>query len=84
MTHSKSYSNSRAAKPLTRLSRSARLAPLAAAALMAVATLATASSHREAPFITTSPKVDGSDFYMFNSYETGRSAFVTLDRKSVV
>ncbi len=66
------HSKFRRAAPLT------RLAPLAAAALLAVAGLATASSHREAPFITTSPKVDGTDFYMFNSYETGRSAFVTL------
>jgi hypothetical protein len=39
---------------------------------------AQASSHREAPFITTQPKVDGSDFYMFNSYETGRAGYVTL------
>jgi Domain of unknown function (DUF4331) len=44
-----------------------------------------ASSHREAPFITTSPKVDGTDFYMFRSYEGiaangtgGRSDYVTL------
>jgi hypothetical protein len=37
-----------------------------------------ASSHREAPFITTSPKVDGSDFYMFNSYEAGRGDYVTI------
>ena len=37
-----------------------------------------ASSHREAPFITTSPKVDGTDFYMFNSYEAGKAANVTL------
>ena len=37
-----------------------------------------ASSHREAPFITTHPKVDGTDFYLFRSYETGRSAFVTF------
>ena len=37
-----------------------------------------ASSHREAPFIAGQPKVDGTDFYMFNSYETGRSGFVTL------
>src|ERR1039458_8378019 len=37
-----------------------------------------ASSHREAPFITTRPKVDGTDFYMFNSYEAGRPGFVTL------
>ena len=37
-----------------------------------------ASSHREAPFITSVPKVDGTDFYMFRSYESGRDAFVTL------
>ena len=36
------------------------------------------SSHREAPDITRSPKVDGTDFYMFNSYESGREDFVTL------
>jgi hypothetical protein len=39
---------------------------------------ASASSHREAPSITTMPKVDASDFYMFNSYESGRAGFVTL------
>jgi hypothetical protein len=39
---------------------------------------AMASSHREAPFITTRPKVDGTDFYMFKSYEAGRSGYVTL------
>jgi hypothetical protein len=39
---------------------------------------AIASSHREAPFITKNPKVDGTDFYMFKSYETGRDAYVTL------
>ena len=27
------------------------------------------SSHREAPGITKTPKVDGTDFYMFRSYE---------------
>jgi hypothetical protein len=37
-----------------------------------------ASSHREAPLITTMPKTDGTDFYMFNSYEPGRSGFVTI------
>src|SRR5580700_10988531 len=37
-----------------------------------------ASSHREAPMITGMPKLDGADFYMFNSYETGRSNFVTM------
>ncbi|MFT6465568.1 DUF4331 domain-containing protein [Halopseudomonas sp.] len=37
-----------------------------------------ASSHREAPFITEVPKVDGTDFYMFRSYELGREDTVTL------
>lgn len=39
---------------------------------------ALASSHREAPAITKSPKVDATDFYMFRSYEANRSGFVTL------
>lgn len=39
---------------------------------------ARASSHREAPSITATPKVDAADFYMFNSYEPGRTGFVTL------
>ena len=55
-----------------------RAAPVVAAALLAIAGSANASSHREAPFITTSPKVDASDFYMFNSYEAGHAGFVTL------
>ncbi len=37
-----------------------------------------ASSHREAPAITEHPKVDGTDFYMFRSYEPGREGYVTL------
>ncbi len=37
-----------------------------------------ASSHREAPFVTENPKIDGTDFYMFRSYESGRDGFVTL------
>ena len=59
----------------------ARLLPIVAAvgALYGLAGLpAQASSHREAPAITATPKVDGTDFYMFNSYEPGRSGFVTL------
>ena len=39
---------------------------------------ATASSHREAPFITNMPKVDGTDFYMFRSYEAGRENYLTI------
>jgi hypothetical protein len=37
-----------------------------------------ASSHREAPFLTNAPKVDGTDFYMFRSYAPGRQDYVTL------
>lgn len=37
-----------------------------------------ASSHREAPFITEHPKVDGTDLYLFRSYEPGRADFVTV------
>ena len=48
-------------------------------AVMAMTPLrATASSHREAPLITEMPKVDGADWYMFRSYEAGRSDFVTM------
>ena len=52
-----------------------RLALLTAAALPLGAM---ASSHREAPEIAGMPRVDGTDFYMFRSYEPGRSAYVTL------
>jgi len=40
--------------------------------------IAGASSHREAPFTAAHPKIDGADFYVFRSYETGRDAFVTF------
>ena len=59
-----------------------RLLPLAAAAAalasVALPTSTVASSHREAPYITTVPKVDGTDLYMFMSYEAGRADYVTL------
>ncbi len=45
---------------------------------MCIESIALASSHREAPFITEQPKVDGTDFYMFRSYQEGREEFVTL------
>lgn len=44
----------------------------ALAALLAVAGSAFASSHREAPTITTSPKVDGTDFSCFAATKTSR------------
>ena len=52
---------------------------IAATALVPSASMA--SSHREAPFITKNPKVDGTDFYMFRSYETAptnRAGYTTL------
>lgn len=55
-----------------------KLTPLLAAALLAVCGTAGASSHREAPFITTAPKVDATDFYMFRSYEANRASYTTL------
>ena len=46
------------------------------AAIMPLAAIA--SSHREAPAISGMPRVDASDFYLFRSYETGRSGYVTV------
>lgn len=51
---------------------------LVAAACVGASLMAQASSHREAPFIAGLPRVDNTDFYMFNSYESGREGFVTL------
>ena len=51
---------------------------IAIAGICLSAGVSQASSHREAPFITEIPKVDGTDFYMFRSYEPGREDFVTL------
>jgi hypothetical protein len=62
--------------PLAPLATSLRVGLLAASALCAG--FAFASSHREAPFITTVPKADATDFYMFMSYEAGRTDYVTL------
>lgn len=56
----------------------AGLALTALSIAIAAAGSAFASSHREAPFITTAPKVDATDFYMFRSYEPGRTEHVTL------
>jgi hypothetical protein len=54
------------------------LAASTALAAIAAPLSAHASSHREAPGITLTPKIDGTDFYMFRSYEKGRSGYVTL------
>jgi hypothetical protein len=51
---------------------------IAAALAVAAGTTMQASSHREAPGITHTPKLDNTDFYMFRSYEQGRADYVTL------
>jgi hypothetical protein len=52
---------------------------LAGAVFVAAAGItAIGSSHREAPGITGRPKLDGTDFYAFRSYEPGREGYVTL------
>ena len=49
-----------------------------ALAAASVPILSQASSHREAPNIAGLPKVDGTDLYLFRSYEAGRQGFVTM------
>jgi Domain of unknown function (DUF4331) len=49
-----------------------------AATMACTAGVTLASSHREGPYITGMPKVDGTDLYMFRSYEAGRDGFVTI------
>jgi len=61
-----------------RITKILRLVALAGSVLSLIPLHAHASSHREAPLITTMPKTDGTDFYMFNSYEPGRGGFVTI------
>ncbi len=54
---------------------------LAATSLVAAVALqapAYASSHREAPMIAGMPRLDASDFFLFRSYESGRSNYVTM------
>jgi Domain of unknown function (DUF4331) len=63
---------------MNRFLHRALVAGAAATTVLSVSTAVEASSHREAPFITTMPRVDGTDFYMFRSYEAGREGYVTL------
>ncbi len=65
--------------PKTLRKGSALLLTAVSAAVASLAVMPVlASSHREAPSITLSPKVDGTDFYMFNSYAADRDGFVAL------
>lgn len=60
------------------MKRLQRSSACAIAATLALAVSMDGSSHREAPGITNTPKLDGTDWYMFRSYEPGREGFVTL------
>jgi hypothetical protein len=51
---------------------------LGAVLALSLPLLSFASSHREAPNISGSPRVDGTDLYLFRSYESGRQGFVTV------
>ena len=58
-----------------------KMLSLAVISVLGVMTLSgnvQASSHREAPNITRMPTLDATDFYVFNSYEAGREAYVSL------
>ena len=61
---------------ITKTTCCAALVASALASLFSVP--AVASSHREAPFITSMPKVDGTDLYLFRSYEANRAAYTTI------
>ncbi len=62
-----------------KISKHALHATLVASALASVFAMpANASSHKEAPFISSMPNVDGTDLYMFRSYEAGRQDYVTM------
>lgn len=63
---------------VTRITRRVRRTAIAGVIVTAAVVGLGASSHREAPGITGLPKLDGTDFYMFRSYEPGREAFVTF------
>ena len=62
----------------SRLSRAVGSLGLGLATVLAAASSASASSHREAPYIAGSPKLDATDLYMFRSYEADRQNFVTI------
>ncbi len=62
----------------SRLNRAVGSLGLGLAGVMVSAPSAYASSHRGAPYIVGSPKLDATDLYMFRSYEAGRQNFVTI------
>lgn len=63
---------------MTRSTHAWTRALTALCAVGALTAAVSASSHREAPGIAELPKLDSTDFYMFNSYEPGREGYVTI------
>ena len=63
---------------MNNLKRNCLAAMISGLVLGGVFAPAQASSHREAPFLTNAPKVDGTDFFMFRSYAPGREGYVTM------
>lgn len=55
-----------------------RLTVAILAAGLTIAGAASGSSHREAPGITRTPKLDNTDLYAFRSYEAGKTATTTI------
>ena len=51
-----------------KMKKVSRTFSVAVASLSLAGLLVHASSHREAPLITQMPKLDSTDFYLFNSY----------------
>ncbi|GGE75865.1 DUF4331 domain-containing protein [Massilia psychrophila] len=63
---------------MNNLKRNCLAAMISGLVLGGVFAPAQASSHREAPFLTNAPKVDGTDFFMFRSYAPDRGGYVTM------
>ena len=61
-----------------RMKKFVMLSAAASSVLFAGAPPVLASSHREAPGVTKTPKIDNTDTYAFRSYEPGRQDYVTL------
>jgi hypothetical protein len=63
---------------MSRMKIALSLTAAALATCLLPGSAALASSHREAPNTTKLPKVDNTDVYVFQSYETGRTGYTTI------
>jgi len=65
-------------QPINRLNKRRVSKFIACVAGIALTGSTIASSHREAPQISAMPRVDGTDLYLFRSYENQRNDYVTV------